>query len=298
MSGLAEETAKTYRGNCHCGAFIFEVKVPEIKSASACDCSICSKKGYVWLVATSDAVNVVKDEGLLVDYAFGAKSLVHKFCGKCGTATMASMADPSAKTVLINIRAFQDFDVWGLEIRKRDGAKHGDPYQATPYTGPEPAAQLDGDDVHVYHGSCHCGAVTAAVKVDGALGGSYKGMVLECDCSICARGGYIWIYPTKEQVRVVERDGLGANLSHYVFGSTVWRKAFCRTCGVHLMNDLNPLSDAEVAALPEPARQFRAVRGHARPVTLRAFLDGAELDGLAPQHSTRGKTLEPLYVNP
>ncbi|RFU31401.1 hypothetical protein B7463_g4914, partial [Scytalidium lignicola] len=32
-----------YSGNCHCGKFKFTVKLPEIKSALACDCSICTQ---------------------------------------------------------------------------------------------------------------------------------------------------------------------------------------------------------------------------------------------------------------
>lgn len=53
---------KKYRGNCHCGAFVFELDVPEIKSVSDCDCSICHKKGYLWL-RPENPPTVVKDEG-------------------------------------------------------------------------------------------------------------------------------------------------------------------------------------------------------------------------------------------
>jgi hypothetical protein len=38
----------------------------------------------------------------------------------------------------------------------------------------------------LYTGSCHCGAVTLALKTKGPL--SKEGEVIgECDCSICAR---------------------------------------------------------------------------------------------------------------
>ena len=40
---MAEEALKTYHGNCHCGAFQFSVKLPELKQVYACDCSICTK---------------------------------------------------------------------------------------------------------------------------------------------------------------------------------------------------------------------------------------------------------------
>jgi hypothetical protein len=32
-----------YYGNCHCGAFKFTFKAPEITQAKTCDCAICFK---------------------------------------------------------------------------------------------------------------------------------------------------------------------------------------------------------------------------------------------------------------
>lgn len=70
------ESTKKYRGNCHCGAFVFEIEAPEIKTATECQCSICTKKGYLW-TKPSKAMTVIKGEGTLVRYAFGAKNLDH-----------------------------------------------------------------------------------------------------------------------------------------------------------------------------------------------------------------------------
>lgn len=33
----------TYHGNCHCGAFKFAVRLPEVDDVYACNCSICLK---------------------------------------------------------------------------------------------------------------------------------------------------------------------------------------------------------------------------------------------------------------
>jgi len=48
---MAEPTEQlhTYHGNCHCGAFKFAVKLPEVKDVYACNCSICvrvSESGF------------------------------------------------------------------------------------------------------------------------------------------------------------------------------------------------------------------------------------------------------------
>ncbi len=84
----ADETkakTRTYRGNCHCGAFVYEARVPEITSVGECDCSICVKKGYLFVfTSAADNFTVVKgSQDDLVTYKFGANSLEHKV--RCDT---------------------------------------------------------------------------------------------------------------------------------------------------------------------------------------------------------------------
>jgi len=74
----SEEATKTYRGNCHCGSYVFEVQVPEIKSAMVCNCSICTKKSYMWLYPPKESFTVVKDDGILSEYKFGSFGIAHK----------------------------------------------------------------------------------------------------------------------------------------------------------------------------------------------------------------------------
>lgn len=58
----------TYHGNCHCGRFRFDVAAPEITHAVACACSLCAKKGYLWLVPAEGGFRVTRDEGRLKSY--------------------------------------------------------------------------------------------------------------------------------------------------------------------------------------------------------------------------------------
>jgi hypothetical protein len=89
-----------YRGNCHCGAFKFTLKAPELKQAFACNCSICSrvrsihsrriflvnslnplKNGYMWVFPeSSDHFTVVKgtEDITLKNYEFGKRTTTHK----------------------------------------------------------------------------------------------------------------------------------------------------------------------------------------------------------------------------
>lgn len=71
---------KTYKGACHCGAIKFSVSLPEIKSVTECNCSICSRKGYAWVFPP--AGGLVFEEGMgeekLKDYEFAKKRMAHR----------------------------------------------------------------------------------------------------------------------------------------------------------------------------------------------------------------------------
>lgn len=70
----------------------------------------------------------------------------------------------------------------------RDGAAIEPRWEPPVYAGPDPEPSGAGfENGEVYRGSCRCGAVQAAVKMPGPLDASYKGPVLECNCSICQR---------------------------------------------------------------------------------------------------------------
>jgi hypothetical protein len=71
---------KTYRGNCHCGAFKFTIDVPEITAITRCKCSICFMKGYQWLFPGPGCFKIVKGEGSLKDYTFASGTVFHKVC--------------------------------------------------------------------------------------------------------------------------------------------------------------------------------------------------------------------------
>jgi hypothetical protein len=71
-------------------------------------------------------------------------------------------------------------------------------------------------------GGCHCGRVR--FEVDGS-----PSAVVECNCSVCTRKGYLhWIVP-RTAFRLVAG---AAELSTYRFGTGVAQHHFCRHCGV------------------------------------------------------------------
>lgn len=72
-------------------------------------------------------------------------------------------------------------------------------------------------------GGCHCGRVRFEVDAPTVLD------LLDCNCSMCARSGYLHLIVTKEQFRLLA----GADdLVEYRFGTGTARHLFCRHCGV------------------------------------------------------------------
>ncbi|SPN99645.1 uncharacterized protein DNG_02497 [Cephalotrichum gorgonifer] len=271
-----EQSTKTYRGNCHCGAFVYEAEIPEIKSVITCDCSMCFKKGTRYAYAPEASVKIVKgDESDLVSYQFHTKSVSYKFCAHCGSPVLGKGKLGDQVMYGLNVNCIQGVDLQSLEEKFVNGAATGEKHVPPEYSGPEPEAEIEG--AKIYHGSCHCGAVGLAIKskdlhehpeAAGKMG------FVTCDCSICARNGNIWMYPTKKQIVFTGRD----NLSYYSFGKKAMRKSFCKTCGVNMSNEwLENGPDIW-------------------PINLRV-LDNFSTDGLKINHFP-DDSRDPPYVNP
>jgi hypothetical protein len=78
------------------------------------------------------------------------------------------------------------------------------------------------DAMDVHRGRCHCGAVE--IEAEGTLEG-----LVYCNCSYCARAGYIhWNVPP-ERFRLIRGE---SELTTYQFGTRTSENRFCRTCGI------------------------------------------------------------------
>jgi len=75
----------------------------------------------------------------------------------------------------------------------------------------------------IHSGSCHCGAVAFEVEAPEPL------RVLDCNCSICAKAGFLHLIVPKSRFRLLR--GL-ENLTTYTFNTGVAKHTFCRTCGM------------------------------------------------------------------
>jgi len=76
----------------------------------------------------------------------------------------------------------------------------------------------------VWHrGGCHCGRVQIEVLARADL------ELLDCNCSLCARSGFLHLIVTKDRFRLLSGAG---DLAEYTFGTHTAKHRFCRHCGV------------------------------------------------------------------
>ncbi|NJM61368.1 MAG: GFA family protein [Oscillatoriales cyanobacterium RU_3_3] len=73
-----------YKGRCHCGAVTFEVEAPEILEVERCNCSICTKSGFLHLIVPQSKFTLLSGEEQLTTYTFNTKAAKHRFCKVCG----------------------------------------------------------------------------------------------------------------------------------------------------------------------------------------------------------------------
>src|SRR5437870_8842407 len=74
----------THSGGCHCGRVRFEVVAPARLQVSDCDCSICSKSGYLHLVVPKSRFKLLSGSEVLTTYQFNTHTAKHLFCSVCG----------------------------------------------------------------------------------------------------------------------------------------------------------------------------------------------------------------------
>jgi hypothetical protein len=73
-----------YQGSCHCGALQFEVEAPEDLALQECNCSMCSKVGYLHLIVPKAKFKLLAGQENITTYTFNTGVAQHTFCKICG----------------------------------------------------------------------------------------------------------------------------------------------------------------------------------------------------------------------
>lgn len=113
---------KTYTGGCHCGNVRYEVDMEELTAAMSCNCSICSKRGWLLTFAPASSFRLLSGADAVTLYHFNNKKIDHLFCSTCGTASYGSGSDTEGDVMMaINVRCLDDVAIDTLQINHVDG---------------------------------------------------------------------------------------------------------------------------------------------------------------------------------
>jgi hypothetical protein len=108
-----------YAGGCHCGAVKFEVEAPERIKCGDCNCSICTKSGYLHLIVPKSRFRLLKGQSSLVTYTFNTGVAQHYFCETCGIKSFyIPRSNPDG--VDVNVRCLEP-QPSALEVEPFDG---------------------------------------------------------------------------------------------------------------------------------------------------------------------------------
>jgi len=107
-------------GGCHCGAIRFRVAVREWRALD-CNCSVCTKKGFLHCIVPPEDFELVSGKDALSTYTFGTHTAKHHFCKTCGIhAFYEPRSHPGHFDV--NVRCLDDpKDIARFSIRPFDG---------------------------------------------------------------------------------------------------------------------------------------------------------------------------------
>ncbi|NMP16744.1 GFA family protein [Thalassotalea sp. Y01] len=111
---------KTLTGGCHCQTVRFEIEVEEQPYLTDCNCSMCTKTGFIHLIIPKQQFNLLSGEHDLQLYRFNSKVAKHYFCKHCGVESFyIPRSNPDGYSV--NARCLDTDDWQNWPIDKFDG---------------------------------------------------------------------------------------------------------------------------------------------------------------------------------
>jgi len=107
-------------GGCHCGRVRFEIEAPAAIEAKDCNCSICSKTGFLHLFVARDDFRLLQGENELTTYTFNTGVAQHYFCRHCGIKSFyVPRSHPDG--ISVNVRCLDEETIESLRVEPFDG---------------------------------------------------------------------------------------------------------------------------------------------------------------------------------
>ncbi|KZP15376.1 hypothetical protein FIBSPDRAFT_867306 [Athelia psychrophila] len=221
-----------YKANCHCKAVTFTARLPPLSTLelSNCNCSICTRNGYIMAYPARENVEYHTGADNLAEFRFASEKAVHRFCKTCGSSVGAEMTFGDKVMLAVNVRLFQDVDLSTMKYKHSDRKDYGGSFQYPEFpldsgiTPSEPS-------LVPYHGSCQCKAVSYTTYLPSLS----EAEVIQCNCSICTANGYILAFAKMPDIAFHSGED---RLTTYTFGSHKALHKFCQSCGSSILIDV------------------------------------------------------------
>jgi hypothetical protein len=111
----------THTGSCHCGKVRFQVALDLDSEFATCNCSICSRAGWVLAFAPAETFTLLAGEDALTDYQFGPRRIHHLFCSTCGIRPFGRGEMGGKAICAVNLRCLEGVDPTALKTKEFDG---------------------------------------------------------------------------------------------------------------------------------------------------------------------------------
>ena len=110
---------QTMFGGCHCGRVRFRVTA-DLADVTECNCSICTKKGFLHLIVPPEAFELLSGADALTTYRFNTGTARHTFCATCGIHPFyVPRSDPDK--IDVNVRCLENIDLASIKPHHFDG---------------------------------------------------------------------------------------------------------------------------------------------------------------------------------
>jgi hypothetical protein len=111
---------RTHTGGCHCGRVRFEVIAPAKLVVADCNCSICTKYGYLHLIVPADRFKLISGREALSTYSFNTRVAKHFFCSTCGVKSFyIPRSHPDG--ISVNARCIDSDTVESMSVKPFNG---------------------------------------------------------------------------------------------------------------------------------------------------------------------------------
>ncbi len=107
--------------SCHCGSLRMEIDAPPPDTVTDCSCSICRRKGALWVYYATKQVRLIPATGATFIYLWGDKAIEFHSCKICACSTHWEPVDKNHGRMGVNGRMMNPEIIAAARVQKISG---------------------------------------------------------------------------------------------------------------------------------------------------------------------------------